>query len=158
MSLYRYRHRDSLSHCGSDEFDVEQPWAADALLGCPDCGLRVYRTIGRVNFQFRHGMKGDCHDYREDMARFPRDPQAYVDGPAAVRKLRDRRLREGWVEGPRLADMATGDNGNAVRPAEELGQTGRPLIEACYEAAKKTGFSLDDPDVKDIFDRPERGV
>ena len=95
-------------------------------------------------------MKGDMHDYREDMARFPGDPQAYVDGPTAVRKLRDRRLREGWVEGPPLADVASGDAGNAVRPTE-LG--GRPLIEKCFEEAKATGFSMNDPDVQDIFDR-----
>lgn len=45
-------------------------------------------------------MRGDMRDYREDLARFPNDPEAYVDGPTALAKLKDKRLREGWTFSP----------------------------------------------------------
>lgn len=68
----------------------EQSWA-DQRFGCFECGLRKVQT-----FSLRHGMRGDMRDYREDLARFPCDPEALVDGPRALSKLKDKRKREGW--------------------------------------------------------------
>ena len=147
MTLYRYKSTEHERECGSCSgtgFLLEQPWAADAILGCPWCGKRVYRAMGRVNFQFRHGMKGDMRDYREDLARFPNDPEAFVDGPTAVRKLLDKRKREGWVEGCGWDVLHDTDQGAAVK---ETPEGGRALIEECFEEAKQTNFAIDDWDV-----------
>lgn len=43
---------------------------------------------------FKHSAKGDMRDYREDLARFPGDPRAYVDGPRSLKKLLDTTKRE----------------------------------------------------------------
>lgn len=67
-----------------------QSWA-DQKFGCADCGKRKVQS-----FTMRHSMKGDMRDYREDLARFPNDPEAYVDGPTSLSKLKDKRKREGW--------------------------------------------------------------
>lgn len=71
--------------CG--EFHTKS-WA-DEKFGC--------RRDRLPKIKIRHGLRGDCHDYRDDLARFPGDPQAYTDGPRAVKRLLDQRLREGWT-------------------------------------------------------------
>lgn len=66
-----------------------------------------------VQFSFRHGMRGDMRDYREDLARFKGDPRAFVDGPRSLQKLIDQTKREG-------AD---------VRPLDEAGVGAPPSVE-----------------------------
>lgn len=73
--------------------DHKLSWA-DRRFGCAKCGKRKCRKA-KIRFTQRH----DYKDYREDLARFPGDPEAYVDSPTAVNKLIDKRKRDGWVMG-----------------------------------------------------------
>lgn len=69
----------------------------------------------------RHGMKGDMHDYRDDLARFPGDPQAHIDGPRALQKLKDQRQREGWRFHNNFSDtLSEAPDGPAEKTGEEM--------------------------------------
>ena len=150
---YRYKAKSPIVACWhcSKGFDVDQPWAADALSECVHCFAPVYRVIerGRQRFQFRHGMKGDMRDYREDLARFPGDPEAYVDGPRAVQKLWDKRRRQGWTRREVNVDDACASRGGDIDH--------QSLMEAAKREAAASNFDLNDPDiagvVKDMQDR-----
>lgn len=82
----------------------------------------------------RHGMKGDMQDYREDLARFPGDPEAFVDGPRALSKLMDKRKREGCILRP--LDSAAGAHEGNLDP-------NRNLAAEAYEEAAKNNFKLE---------------
>lgn len=92
---------------------------------------RVITTAAQV--RIRHTMKGDMSDYREDLARFPGDPQAFVDGPRALKRLIDQRKREGCRIGTieEAANFVPG------------GSEPKNLAAEAYEAAKKNGFRLE---------------
>lgn len=83
-------------------------------------------------FAFRHGMKGTMHDYRDDLARFPGDPQAYVDGPRAVQKLIDQRKREGW--------QFHKDYSQALGDGPKSPKTGEQIAREAFERARDKGF------------------
>jgi hypothetical protein len=83
--------------------------------------------------KFRHGMKGDCRDYRDDLARFAGDPEAYVDGPAALQKLIDKRKRQGW-QMSRDFSSALGEGPNPDQTTEEMARE-------AYERARAKGFT-----------------
>lgn len=89
-----------------------------------------------VRFNIRHGMRGDMHDYRDDLARGPGDPEAYVDGPAAVRKLIDKRKREGWIFHKDFSS-ALGDGPKTAKPAEQMARE-------AYERARDKGFKTEE--------------
>jgi predicted nucleic acid-binding Zn ribbon protein len=67
----------------------------DPEILCETCSGLCKRVIRPASMKVRHVLKGDCRDYREDLARFPNDPEAFVDGPRALKKLLDKRKREG---------------------------------------------------------------
>lgn len=72
-------------------------------------------------------------DYREDLSRFPNDPQALVSGPRDLKRLIDQRKREGWRVGERtLEDVAN------TKPPEF--KSSEQIAGEAYEAAKATGF------------------
>ena len=74
-------------------------------------------------------------EYREDLARYPNDPQAFVSGPRAKQKLIDQRKREGWQEGPSFSEMAKEQSVEKVDSQE--------LVREAYERAEATGFRFD---------------
>lgn len=92
-----------------------------------------------LRFSLRHGMKGDCRDYRDDLARFAGDPQAYVDGPRALQKLKDQRQREGWVFHDSFA-QATGES--IKEPEQPMEQA----VWEAYERARANNFKLKEDD------------
>ena len=75
-------------------------------------------------------------DYREDLARYPGDPQAYVSGPVTLRRLVDQRKREGWVEGPPLDEIDRGGD------APDSGVDSMAIVKQAYQEAKAEGFAL----------------
>lgn len=105
-----------------------------ACLGDPKF-LDVVVTL-RSSVRIRHGMRGDMQDYREDLARFPNDPEAFVDGPRALEKLKDKRKRAGWQLRP-LDNAAPSDNGGVNLDPN------RSLAAEAYEEAAKNNFKLE---------------
>jgi hypothetical protein len=65
------------------------------------------------------GSDGHGHDYRDDLAAYPGDPAACIDGPRALRRLIDRRKREGWVRGESYADIAASLKHTDPEPIDE---------------------------------------
>ncbi len=149
MTRYRYKARHEALSCGNclRGFDHEQRWASDPLERCPECRSPVYRVVerGRMRFQFRHGMKGDMRDYREDLARFKGDPEAYVDGPRSVQKLIDKRKREGWQMGCGWDALYDTNAGSAVGDDDV---DAMQLAREAVEEAKATGYDFEAPDVQ----------
>lgn len=107
---------------------------------------------GMPGIRIRHGLKGDCADYREDLAR-PRsefmadpetpagwdprrgDPEAYVDGPRAVQRLIDKRKRQGWRTHGKPDDLEREIPRGDLPDAGEA-DTHESLTE-CFESAVK---------------------
>lgn len=135
MPHYRYRCRD----CG-DETHALQSFQDDPIEDCLACPGTVYRVIQRVQFKRSsralRGESGSGHDYREDLAEYPGDPDAYVDGPRALQKLIDKRKRQGWQVGERsLSDVA-----NAKPPAPMKSEE---IVKEAYNRAAAKGFRPD---------------
>jgi len=104
-----------------------QSWI-DTRFGCADCGRRR-----APHPKIRHGIRGDCRDYREDLARFPGDPEAYVDGPRSLQKLIDKRKRQGWVDtGLRPDDL---ERMVSPRDVPDLGIDSDKLLRECLAEA-----------------------
>lgn len=80
-------------------------------------------------------LKNDGYDYREDLARFPNDPEACVDGPAALRKLKDKRQRQGW-------QFQSVDQAASAGPPKT--DPNRSLAREAFEAARAKGFNPED--------------
>jgi hypothetical protein len=97
---------------------------------CTCLGDRLRR--GMPGVKIRHALKGDCRDYRSDLARFPGDPQAYVDGPRALERLKTQRQREGWEF---HKDWSHAD----AQPAPM--KSGEQIAREAYEAAAARGFN-----------------
>lgn len=105
---------------------------------CPSCGETEghgrYDLMWGCDRRFVPGVivkrnsRGDMRDYREDLARFPNDPEALVDGPTALRKLKDKRKREGW-------ELKKIDKGSRPKP-KPAGQ----LLREAYQEARRKGF------------------
>lgn len=79
------------------------------VFGAP--AFRIARSL--------QGADGQGHDYRDDLAARPGDPDAWVDGPRALRRLIDRRKREGWVPGESYADIAASLKNTDPEPIDE---------------------------------------
>lgn len=94
---------------------------------CPTCCAQDMRiVIQPVKTRIRYSMRDDCRQYRADLARYPGDPRAYVDGPRSLQKLLDLTQREGGTIRP-LSEAAGAqpsldddeDDGNILREAQE---------------------------------------
>lgn len=112
--------------CGVCGRPDEQFSHADRLFGC--CRRNPLKA------KFSHMLKVD-REYREDLARFPNDPEALVDGPKALQELIDKRKREGGVVRP-LSD--------ALGPSPLQQTDNRNLMAEAYEAAKARNFRTDE--------------
>lgn len=109
----------TITNCPSGKGDGHEMSQLDTLFGCDRSRAPTIVRNGR-------GMRRDKHDYREDLARFPNDPEAYTDGPTAVKKLWDRRQRQGW----RRRELK-----EKPKPKTSL-----EMATEAYERAKATGF------------------
>jgi len=112
----------------------------DPFIGCSR-GHRMRRKVGRVNFRFRLTQSPHYQDYREDLARFKGDPEAYVNSDYQVNKLRDKRLRQGWVEGPPIDECHYNegdDDPNTIKIEDDP-----TAVHRAYERAKANNFKLE---------------
>lgn len=98
---------DSCAH----PFSQLETFSADRLRLCPDCGGMVrivIRNQAQVTIKAQH--RAGFSDYREDLARYPGDKQAYVNSPEQAGRLIEKRKREGW----RVRDEDWGDMHNMI--------------------------------------------
>lgn len=127
----RYTYRCAEGHVEQ----VEHPMGASGFeLVCRNCGAPMQIVVGVPQIRVRHGMRGDMRDYREDLARFPNDPEALVDGPRALQRLMDKRKRQGWEIMP-LSAAGTGEASvSGAEPSSE-----QILRKAYQEAVREVG-------------------
>jgi len=134
MPSYQYRVSTKGLGCSKciQGFASIQRMSDPALSHCPRCGAGVYRAIQRTaGFIMPYsGPRGTGHDYRDDLARFPGDPDAFVDGPRALSLLKDKRKRDGWELKP--IDMVSSRDAPKGSMAEEA-----------FRRAKAKGFIPD---------------
>lgn len=100
---------------------------------CPICGQDTF--LARIRkfpkAKFGQTLKNDGLDYREDLSRFPGDPEALVDGPRALKKLKDKRQREGW-------QFRSISEARSASPPQT--DPNRDLVLEAYRAAEAKGF------------------
>jgi len=150
MPTYKYRSRAPKCRECRDGYEIFESIHLEPQACCPLCFSAVYRVIQRPKWNIRHSLKGDMREYREDLARFSRDPEAFCDGPTAVKKLIDKRKRQGWTEGPSYQECYDSNVASATDQGDPDEQK-RIQVEA-YEEARAEGFSMNSPDVKDFMD------
>lgn len=126
MNVYTYR-------CEAGHtFEVAQRMSDDRLAEHPGCGAACFQIVNKVP-AVRINRTLQVAEYREDLARFPGDPLAFVDGPRALQRAIDANLREGAVlRSPSDAKTFKAPNYSEGNLAGEA-----------YEAAKADGFRLD---------------
>lgn len=114
--------------CWAGGVEVYQAFASKPLEQCPECGEEVYRAITsrRVGIKVKRSWN---HDYREDLARFPRDPEAFVDGPKSLQKLIDKRKADGWTISKQLEEH------KPPKPRDT-----QEVMREAYQRAKARGF------------------
>lgn len=136
MPVYVYRSVAPGSSCEIEcgvGFSIRQNLSDKPLESCPVCEVKVRRAIQPTAHLIRHSMKGDCRDYRDDLARFAGDPQAYVDGPRSLQKLIDQRKREGWQF-----------NQTFAAPSEPKFRSSEEVVREAFQRAKDKGFTPND--------------
>lgn len=112
---------------------VQQAMSEEPEVTCPNCQTPTFlrRVLISPKVKIGQSLRNDGVDYREDLARFPNDPQAIVDGPRALRKLKDQRQREGW-------QFQNIDQAASAAPPKT--DPNRSLAREAYEAARAKGF------------------
>ena len=134
MPLYTYKSKVptlACAHC-RDTFSVFQRMSDSSLTECPECGRGVYVQIRvKAAIKIPHHLKGDCRDYRDDLARYPGDPRAWVDGPRALRRLVDQTKREGAI-----VTKGFDTKRPEIRSSEDV-------MNEAYQRAKAKGFKPD---------------
>lgn len=125
-----YTHR--CDNCGREEL-VQQAMKDIPITYCPECRTNTFlRRIERAPMQrMGQSVRNDGFDYREDLAKFPGDPTAYVDGPRQLKRLMDSRKREGW-------QFSNLDQARMDPPKTD---PTRSLAREAYEAARAKGFN-----------------
>lgn len=79
------------------------------------------------------GADGIGSDYREDLARFPGDPEAFVTGPTSLRRLIDKRKRQGWRQREETWDDLERKVSSTTVPGGDL--DGEKLVMDAYNEA-----------------------
>lgn len=135
MPFYNYKAKNPDKACNMCKpgYTEHERLTADPQTFCAYCATPVYRAIQPVQHKVRHTLKGDCRDYRDDLAAYPGDPEAQVDGPRAVQKLVDKRKRQGWHISK---DYPTLNHPKLKSPRE--------IAEEAYTRAKDKGFKPDE--------------
>lgn len=126
-----YTYTSAGDGCDSCEipFSRFEAFNSERLRFCPDCGSLVrivIRNQAQVQIKAKH--RAGFQDYREDLARFPGDKQAFVNSPEQTDRLVEKRKREGW----RVRDEDWGDMANTL-PKGSLSEA--PEISAKEDAA-----------------------
>ncbi len=91
----RYVHNCEI--CGYVPYHA--PMSEDPRTTCPECELSGgYRAILHSNMAQvqTYDPKTDLGYFRS-LAAFPGDPEAHVSGPSSLRRLKDKRKRQGWT-------------------------------------------------------------
>jgi predicted nucleic acid-binding Zn ribbon protein len=133
--VYKTEDTEEGCHACAEGFRVRHLFN-QVLRACTSCGSRVRKVIGRTQVMIKEQHRAGFEDYREDMARFPGDPQARVSSPEAIKRLSEQRQREGWI----LRDEDWGDMYNTIpkgslEDGPDLGRDGRELVQESYEEA-----------------------
>lgn len=105
MASYLFR----CANCG-EELTIERQGFRPEPGDCPRCATSMLEHV----IQDRGGAQGEREGkrsragsgYHATLARFPNDPQAYVESPGQLQKLVDQRRREGWGDPIRGEDVA----------------------------------------------------
>lgn len=136
MPLFKFRAVERAKSCRTCRRGYKELVAyEDRHTACKECGHPVRIAIQAVPHKVSRKLKGadgTGSDYRSDLARYPGDPRARVDGPAAVEKLIEQTKREGAevsTQPPTLTQPKT--------------KTGEEILGEAYLAAKEKGFRLD---------------
>lgn len=76
-----------------------QGLSEEPLTACPECGREgARRAITPESMaQTQTYVPSMDRGYFKTLARFPGDPEAHVGGPDSLRRLVDRRKRDGWT-------------------------------------------------------------
>ena len=72
----------------------------------------------------------DRSGYHPGLARYPNDPQAYVDGSHSLQRRVSQRLREGWERGGSYGDAINDAKGEQEQIDRDLNSGGRLFAEA----------------------------
>jgi len=125
-------------HC-TEGYDARVRFGAEPPTSCPHCASPVRVQIRGVNFQIKAKHRAGYQEYREDLARFPGDRQAYVNSPQQVQRLADQRRREGWeLRDESWADMAdTVPKGSLADGPELSDEEANRLVDEAYDEARK---------------------
>lgn len=128
---------DGCAFCAKS-FTIFESLSAEPLRDCPECPARVRRVIhnqSQTVIKAKH--RAGFVDYREDLARFRGDPQAFVNSPQQVDRLVEKRKREGWrVRDEDWGDMASTLPSGSLDEAPAISEEeDRQLIEKSYAKA-----------------------
>lgn len=127
--------------CDPCEFEAEVigKLSEPPRTNCPICDQGTFLARVRKAPPMRMGKvwRNNGFDYREDLSRFPNDPEALVDGPTALEKLKEKRLRQGWTFQP------ISEARSATPPKTD---PNRSFGREAYEAAKAKGFQCEELD------------
>jgi len=94
-----------------EPFTRFEAFSADRQRVCEACGSLVRIVIeNRAQVTIKAQHRAGFVDYREDLARFPGDKQAYVNSPEQAGRLVEKRKRAGW----RVRDEDWGDMHNLI--------------------------------------------
>ncbi len=129
-----YTHR--CDSCGFESDKVLGRMSEPARTNCPVCDQETFlrRVTKTPAIHVGQRLKNDGYEYREDLARFPGDRRAYVDGPRAVQNLIDQTKREGATVRP-VSD---------ARSDPPTTDPNRNLAREAYEAAAAKGFQVEE--------------
>ena len=139
MPNYTYTVEDGEEGCHTcaEGFRVKHT-LGQVLRTCQSCGSRVRKKIRARDIQvlIKEKHRANYSDYREDLARFPGDPEAFVTTPQQVDRLTEKRQRQGWI----LRDEDWGDMFNtmpsgSLEDGPEIEGDGRALVQEAYEEA-----------------------
>lgn len=141
MPTYRYV-ASSEQCCPScaEEFRVIRLMSDEPLEQCKACGSPIRIVIGKTQVTIKAKHRAGYQEYRDDLARFPGDREAFVTSPQQVQRLADKRRREdGWT----LRDETWADMADTV-PDTKLSEgpqmtdaAAQSLVQESYEEAKK---------------------
>jgi hypothetical protein len=98
----------------------------------PECSAPARIKIGLPQIVISRSLKVD-REYREDLARFPGDKRAFVDGPKATQKLISQTKRELDKTGGKIRSIEDAAAGLGKDPLAEVENA--PLLEEAYDEA-----------------------
>lgn len=146
MPNYAYKAELPVQSCRAcvEPFTRLEEFNAPRLAVCDRCGSRVRVVIqnkAQVTIKAQH--RAGFSDYREDLARYPGDKQAYVNSPEQANRLIEERKRAGW----RVRDEDWGDMHNMIPKkslAEATPEITKEESEAMFQRSLAKGLKEQD--------------